>query len=166
MKGGFLGMRTMGLIAWAALGAGAAQAQGPNLAMLETMIGITGQCPTFEIQGVQRPCNNGALYQGYRNGRGAVMVNGESKEAPWVLVSFSGMAAWDAKREGLALTVDRILLNTEAAGQEVPASGACRMKLVSGRLDGALACEATDASGKQYRLEVQQDGKPVSIKRF
>lgn len=147
-------------------GAGAALAQGPNLAMLETMIGIAGQCPVFEIQGVQRPCNNGVLYQGYRNGRGAVMVNGEGRGAPWVLASFSGTAAWQGKHENLVLTVDRILLNTDISGKEIPASGTCRMRLVSRRLERTLTCEATDEGGNRYRLEVLPGGRPVSIRRF
>lgn len=160
------GMSLIAGIGLAVVPLGAARAQAPNLAMLETMIGIAGLCPVFEIQGVQRPCNNGALYQGYRNGRGAVMANGEGEEAPWVLASFSGKAAWQTKRKDLVLTVDRILLNTETAGKEIPASGTCRMRLVADRLEGALTCEATDEGGKRYRLEVEPNGKPVSIKRF
>ena len=169
MKNDWFRVRAIRLIAgiFAVIGgAGAALAQGPNLAMLETMIGIAGQCPVFEIQGVQRPCNNGALYRGYRNGRGAVMANGEAKGAPWVLASFSGKAAWQGKREDLVLAVDRILLNTDTSGKEIPASGTCRMRLVSRRLEGSLTCEATDEGGNLYRLEVLPGGRPVSIKRF
>lgn len=169
MKKDWLWVRVISLGTGIALGAaspGAVRAQGPNLAMLETMIGIAGSCPVFELQGIQRPCNNGALYQGYRNGRGAVMVNGEAKGALWVLASFSGKAAWQGKREDLVLTVDRILLNTETSGKEISASGTCRMKLVSRRIEGSLTCEATDEGGSRYRLEVLPGGKPVSIKRF
>jgi hypothetical protein len=141
----------------------AQQAQATSLAM---MIDVEGHCRVFRVQGVDRSCTRGALYFGYRNGRAAIMVNGEASGAPWVQISFSGKASRQADLGSYPIALDRILIGTEASSQAVPVTGGCELMMAPGRVVESLSCEAKGATGQLYRLEVDPVRDPVTMRRF
>ncbi|MBJ6127269.1 hypothetical protein [Microvirga splendida] len=142
------------------------RAQQEREAPIAMMIDVRGYCRAFEAGGVDRSCVHGALYLGYRNGRAAIMVNGEAAGAPWAQVSFSGRADRQAGLGRYPIVLDRVLIGTEASSQTVPATGRCDLTMAPGRVVETLSCEAKAATGHLYRLEVDPVRNPVAIRRF
>jgi len=143
-----------------------AQAQVPDLGELKLMMQVQGRCRSLQIDGEALSCQGGVLYNQYANGRAAFVVNGTRAGADPILMSFSGKADRQADPKVFTLSIDRILA-TNAAIREIPAFGHCRMALPpEGAFVRHLKCEATDGTGKTYRLDLLPVVNTLTIHRF
>jgi len=148
------------------LGLGSLRAQQAQETPVAMMVDVEGHCRVFQVRGIDRSCARGALYFGYRNGRAAIIVNGEAAGVPWAQISFSGNARRQADLGSYPIVLDRVLIGTETTSQAVPVTGGCELMMAPGRVVKNLACVAKGATGQLYRLEVEPVHSPVTIRRF
>jgi hypothetical protein len=134
---------------------------------------MSGKCPTLKVAGRDFPCRAVAYFHSEK-GRASFTVALDDPDDHSHIISFSGEIGRRTKADLYLLTVDRMELSSQdrpkADGLPLPAlepsDGACRQIGNFARLEvSSISCSATDKEGRQYQLNFESDGTPITLRR-
>lgn len=134
---------------------------------------MSGNCPTLKIAGHTFPCKAVAYFHSEK-GRASFTVALDDPADTSHIISFSGEYGRRTQDDLYVLAVDRMELNSKdrpkVDGLPVPAlevsDGACRQNGNFARLQvSSINCTATDKKGRQYQLQFESDGTPITVRR-
>jgi hypothetical protein len=134
---------------------------------------MSGKCPTLKIAGNTFACKAVAYFHSEK-GRASFTVALDDPADTNHIISFSGEYSHRTKEDLYLLAVDRMELNSgdrpKVDGLPVPAlessDGACRQNGNFARLQvSSITCTATDKKGRQYQLQFESDGSPITVRR-
>jgi len=145
--------------------------QEPDIDMFALM---TGKCSTLKIAGRDFACKSVAYFHS-QQGRAHFSIALDDPSDASHVISFSGENARREQDNLYELSVDRVLLNSKdrpkVDGLPVPSvelsSGTCRQigSFATGRLS-SIACSATDRNGRNYELQFESDGSPMTLRKI
>ena len=134
---------------------------------------MAGRCSTLKIDGRDFACR-AVAYAHSVQGRAYFTIALDDAADQHHIISFSGDDAQRTADNLYNLTVDRVLLNSNARpkvdGLPVPATVASAGRCVqlgnfAAGYISSVVCSATDTSGKEYQLRFESDGSPITIRR-
>ena len=134
---------------------------------------MTGKCPTVKIAGRAFACKAVAYFHSEK-GRANFTVALDDPADTSHIISFSGEYGHRTQDDVYLLAVDRMVLSSKdrpkVDGLPVPAletsDGACRQNGNFARLQvSSITCTATDKKGRQYQLQFESDGSPITVRR-
>jgi hypothetical protein len=141
---------------------------------IDLIVTMSGRCSALKIAGRDLACR-AVKYFHSRSGRGYFTIAIDDASDNGHIISFSGE---DARREGdslFELKLDQMLLNSRdrpmVQGLRVPlvepSAGICRQIgiLATGKIS-KISCAATDRNGRNYELQFDSDGRPVTFQRI
>src|ERR1700761_7614819 len=134
---------------------------------------LSGRCSTLKVDGRDFACR-AVAYSHSVQGRVYFTIALDDANDRHHIISFSGDDAQRTADNLYNLTVDRVLLNSNARpkvdGLPVPATVASAGRCVqlgnfAAGYISSVVCSATDTSGKEYKLRFESDGSPITIRR-
>jgi hypothetical protein len=134
---------------------------------------MSGKCPTVKIAGHSFACKAVAYFHSEK-GRANFTVALDDPADTSHIISFSGEYGHRTEDDLYLLAVDRMELSSKdrpkVDGLPVPAletsDGACRQSGNFARLQvSTITCTATDKKGRQYQLQFESDGSPITVRR-
>jgi hypothetical protein len=142
----------------------------PDTIMIASM---SGKCSTLKVAGRNFGCRAVAYYQ-TEDGRGNFVVALDDPSDARHIITFSGDNGRKPEDNLFELPIDRMLLKSHdrprVDGLPVPfvelSMGICKQvgNFVKRQIS-SIFCTATDKSGKNYELQFESDGAPISIRR-
>jgi hypothetical protein len=134
---------------------------------------IPGKCRTLKVAGRNFACKAVAYYQ-TEEGRGNFVIALDDPTDNRHIITFSGENGRRPLDNLFELPIDQMLLKSRdrptADGLPVPAvessAGICKQvgSFVSRRVS-SIACNATTTDGRNYELQFESDGSPISVRR-
>jgi hypothetical protein len=134
---------------------------------------MSGKCSTLKIAGHDFACKTVAYFHSEK-GRANFTVALDDPADGSHIIAFSGEYGRRTQDDLYVLAVDRMELNSKTRpkvdGLPVPAlelsDGMCRQNGYFARLEvSSISCTATDKKGRQYKLQFESDGSPITIRR-
>ena len=135
---------------------------------------MSGKCSTLRIAGRDFTCKTVAFFHS-QQGRADFTIVVDNPNDNSHIISFSGENARREQNDLYELSIDRMLLKSKDRpkldGLPIPfvelSAGVCKQlgSLATGRIT-SISCNAIDRSGKQYELQFQSDGSPITVRRF
>ena len=134
---------------------------------------MSGRCSKLRIAGEAFPCKAVAYFHSEK-GRANFTVALDDPADSSHIVSFSGEYGRRTEDDLYVLAIDRMELSSKdrpkVDGLPVPAvetsDGACRQTGNFARLQvSSITCTATDGKGRQYQLQFESDGTPITVRR-
>ena len=134
---------------------------------------MSGKCSTLKIAGHDFACKAVAYFHSEK-GRANFTVALDDPADDSHVIAFSGEYGHRTQEDLYVLSVDRMELNSKdrpkVDGLPVPAlevsDGACRQNGNFARLQvSSISCTATDKKGRQYQLQFESDGSPITVRR-
>jgi len=134
---------------------------------------MSGKCPTLKVAGRDFACRAVAYFHS-EQGRASFTVALDDPTDASHIISFSGEYGHRTQDDLYVLAVDRMELNSKdrpkVDGLPVPAlevsDGNCRQNGNFARLQvSSITCTATDKKGRQYQLQFESDGSPITVRR-
>jgi hypothetical protein len=135
---------------------------------------LSGNCSTLKVAGREFACRAVAYFH-TEQGRANYAIAVDDPTDDTHIVTFSGENGRRAHDNLFEVPIDRILLSSKdrpkVDGLPVPfvelSTGACKQfgNLAAGQVS-SISCSATDRNGKQYELQFESDGLPITMRRI
>lgn len=135
---------------------------------------MSGKCSTLRIAGHDFACKTVAFFHSAQ-GRADFTIVVDDPTDDSHIISFSGENSRREQDDLYELSIDRMLLKSKDRpkldGLPVPSvelsGGVCKQlgNLATGQV-ASISCTAMDRNGKQYELQFESDGSPITVRRF
>jgi hypothetical protein len=140
----------------------------------DLLASMSGKCSTLKIAGRDFACRAVAYFH-TDQGRANFTIALDDPTDDSHIVTFSGENGRRAHDNLYEVPIDRMLLSSKdrpkVDGLPVPfvelSAGICKQfgNFAAGQVSG-ISCSATDTSGKQYELQFESDGLPITVRRI
>jgi hypothetical protein len=135
---------------------------------------MSGKCNIVRVAGRDFKCRAVAFFHG-EQGRANFTVALDDPTDDSHIISFSGENAKREQDNLYELTIDQMLLNSKdrpkVDGLPVPiaqsSAGICKQigSFATGQVS-SISCTAVDKNGKEYELQFESDGSPITVRKI